>query len=313
MLRSGFVIAAAVLLVLAVSGLGLSLLANPTLVLGALPAEWAYRLALVKRSWQVEPDPRAPLPAARSMRPLRAIAHRGASRVAPENTLPAIRAALELGAEFIELDVRETADGIAVLMHDATVDRTTSGIGQVAELTLAELQQLDAGSWFGAAFVGTRVPTLRDALALIRGRACVVWDLKTAPSRATIDEFRAAGYAHSCLRVLSGKQGPEWQHRRAQLIWLWPEANLMPVLRSATDMPRLVEDHPNASAVWIPRGLDPARVVAAQAAGFEVFTTADFDWDARPGYEKIYAAGFDAILLDNFAAFNDFRRAVEPQ
>jgi glycerophosphoryl diester phosphodiesterase len=91
-------------------------------------------------------------------------AHRGASRTHPENTLPALHEAVRLGARMIEFDVRRTRDGALVLMHDATVDRTTDGAGVIADLSLAEVRRLDAGAWKGPEFTGTRVPTLREAL-----------------------------------------------------------------------------------------------------------------------------------------------------
>lgn len=93
-------------------------------------------------------------------------AHRGAMSTHPENTLPALEEALRLGAPMIEFDIQLTKDGALVLMHDATVDRTTSGKGRVAELTLAEIKALDAGVKFDKRFAGTRVPTFEEALAV---------------------------------------------------------------------------------------------------------------------------------------------------
>lgn len=92
------------------------------------------------------------------------IAHRGAAAIAPENTLAAMRLSFERGVDFVEADLHLSADGVPVLMHDPTVDRTTNGSGAVANLTLAELQTLDAGSWFGAEYAGERVPTLEQFL-----------------------------------------------------------------------------------------------------------------------------------------------------
>src|SRR5215471_13671861 len=91
-------------------------------------------------------------------------AHRGYSSDFPENTLPALGAALEAGADVAEIDVRLTRDDKLVLMHDTTVDRTTDGSGPVREMTLAEVKRLDAGSWFVRKFAGTRVPTLDEVL-----------------------------------------------------------------------------------------------------------------------------------------------------
>lgn len=91
-------------------------------------------------------------------------AHRGASRDAPENTLAAFRLALEMGADGVELDVQASKDGEAVVIHDFTVDRTTDGHGAVRDKTLAELKELDAGSWFDERFAGQRIPTLQEVI-----------------------------------------------------------------------------------------------------------------------------------------------------
>ena len=98
------------------------------------------------------------------------IAHRGMLRHAPENTLPAFAVCLELGVGF-ELDIRTTKDGHLVVLHDDSVERTTDGPSKsVRDLTLAEIKQLDAGSWFDPAFSGLRVPTLEEALSLVQKR-----------------------------------------------------------------------------------------------------------------------------------------------
>jgi glycerophosphoryl diester phosphodiesterase len=90
------------------------------------------------------------------------IAHRGRSGVAPENTLEAFRQAIDAGADAIELDVRLTRDGRLAVIHDRRVDRTTSGTGVIGKLTLAEIKEFDAGSWFGPGFKSARVPTLDE-------------------------------------------------------------------------------------------------------------------------------------------------------
>ncbi|MGC9355624.1 MAG: glycerophosphodiester phosphodiesterase family protein, partial [Mariniphaga sp.] len=91
-------------------------------------------------------------------------AHRGAMETHPENTIPAFREAVSAGAHMIEFDVQLTKDNELVVMHDATVDRTTNGTGKVSELTLAEIKKLDAGSWKTPEFKGLRVPTFREVL-----------------------------------------------------------------------------------------------------------------------------------------------------
>ncbi len=101
------------------------------------------------------------------------IAHRGASQRAPENTLAAFRLAFELGADAIELDTRLTVDGHVVVLHDASLERTTTGRGAVAQRSLRELKELDAGSHFGAQFAGERIPTLEEVFESIGAEALV--------------------------------------------------------------------------------------------------------------------------------------------
>ena len=96
----------------------------------------------------------------------RVIGHRGAAGAAPENTLAAVRKAKELGASWIEFDVKLTRDGHPVLFHDDRLERTTDGYGPVAATTFAQIRRLDAGAWFSPAFRGERVPMFEDVLAL---------------------------------------------------------------------------------------------------------------------------------------------------
>jgi len=98
------------------------------------------------------------------------IAHRGYSTRAPENTLAAIRAALDAKADSVEFDLHVAADGTPVLIHDASLGRTTNGLGPVRRRTLGQLRALDAGAWFSPAFEGERIPTLAEALEEVRGR-----------------------------------------------------------------------------------------------------------------------------------------------
>ena len=110
------------------------------------------------------------------------IAHRGASGsgLAPENTLAAFERAIQLGVDAVEFDVRSSRDGELVIMHDPTIDRTTDREGPVSELTFTQLREADAGAWFGPAFAGQRIPTLQEALDLLRHRAVAVVEIKSA-------------------------------------------------------------------------------------------------------------------------------------
>ncbi len=118
------------------------------------------------------------------------IAHRGASADAPENTLAAFRRALELGVDWIELDVRFSADQRLAVIHDPRLGRTTNGRGRVNQRTAQELSQLDAGSWFGRRFAGERVPLLEEVFEEVwPTRAGLLIEIKTEPS----DPAGAAG------------------------------------------------------------------------------------------------------------------------
>ena len=107
------------------------------------------------------------------------IAHRGASGIFPENTLSAFRAAIDARADMCELDVQLTRDGAVVVIHDETVDRTTDGEGEVAALTLEEIQRLDAGAKFkGGKVKGERIPTLDEVFAATSGKCGLNIELK---------------------------------------------------------------------------------------------------------------------------------------
>ncbi len=125
----------------------------------ARKATLVFMICLLTPDCRAE-DSHAPIP----------IAHRGLLRHAPENTLPAFSTCLDLGMGF-ELDIRTTKDGHLVVIHDETIERTTSSKSRfIQDMTLFEVQQLDAGGWFDPAFTGVRIPTLEETLALIKKR-----------------------------------------------------------------------------------------------------------------------------------------------
>lgn len=130
-----------------------------------------------------------------SARPL-VIAHRGDSAHRPENTLAAFAGALEVGATLVELDVQLTADGETVVLHDATLDRTSDGSGDVRRMSVAAVRAVSAGypALFGDQWKGERVPTLAEALSLLRDRARVMIEIK---SESVTDEVEGGVEAHT--------------------------------------------------------------------------------------------------------------------
>jgi glycerophosphoryl diester phosphodiesterase len=139
------------------------------------------------------------------------IAHRGAGSDAPENTLAAIRSAHAQGAKWIEVDIKITYDGVPILMHDDTLERTTSGHGLVAETTWDEMQKLDAGSKFAASYFNERVPCIEEVVKLILELdMSLVAELKPCPGR-----FKAT----TMVAMI-------------ELAKAWPERDLLPVISS---------------------------------------------------------------------------------
>jgi len=127
------------------------------------------------------------------------IGHRGANDIAPENTFPSFKIAVQLKADGIETDIRITKDDVLILMHDSNVHRTTNGTGEIADLTWDYIKNLDAGSWFGKSFVDTRVPLLDEFFAYVdrviaqNPNFLVVLDIKVpkvaAPIRALVNKY----------------------------------------------------------------------------------------------------------------------------
>lgn len=116
-------------------------------------------------------------------------AHRGASAEAPENTLAAFRRAIEVGADGIELDVHLSADGVPVVIHDETLERTTDGVGAVAAHSAEVLRRLDAGAWFDPLFTGERLPALEETLPLLAGRLRINLEVKEERAGQTVIEM----------------------------------------------------------------------------------------------------------------------------
>jgi glycerophosphoryl diester phosphodiesterase len=174
---------------------------------------------------------RSPLPGLASV-----IGHRGAAGRAPENTLAGLRKARELGAAWVEFDVMLTSDDVPILIHDETLQRTTTGRGRVARHTAAEIRALDAGAWFGPAFAGERVPTLDEAVALLL-------ELGLA---ANVEIKPSSGRAEATGEIVAERL------RRS-----WP-ADGPPLLLSSFARPALAAARQAAEA--IPRGLLAGRL-----------------------------------------------------
>jgi glycerophosphoryl diester phosphodiesterase len=109
---------------------------------------------------------------------IRIIAHRGGANLAPENTLAAFRQAIDLGVDMIEIDVHLSKDGHIMVIHDFTLDRTTTGKGKIADMTLKQIRKYDAGVKFNEKFRGEKVPTLDETMELLNGKTGLLIEIK---------------------------------------------------------------------------------------------------------------------------------------
>ena len=190
------------------------------------------------------------------------VAHRGASAYAPEHTLEAYRLAIEQGADFVEQDLAVTKDGVLVCIHDLTLDRTTnveevfparfsedtSGTiparrWLVADFTLAEIKQLDAGSWFDPRFAGARIPTFQEAIDLVKGKAGLYPELKDPAF------YRERGVSPERLLAAVVEQNGLAADRRTPLvIQSFDEATIKMLATALPNVPRVWLIEPGAAA-----------------------------------------------------------------
>ncbi len=227
------------------------------------------------------------------------IAHRGASASAPENTLAAFRRAAELGARWVEFDVKLTADGRPVVFHDDTLERTTDGAGRLAETSLADLADLDAGTWFDPDFAGALVPTLEETLDLLADmglganmelKPCPGRDVETA--RVGIDVARAMWPVEAPPLLISSFSRPALRVAR-EMAPQWPRGLL---LGGLTDDWRQEAEAAEAWSVHVDSTLIRARDVAEVVdAGYRVMVYTVND----PGRAaNLWDWGIDGIFTD---------------
>jgi glycerophosphoryl diester phosphodiesterase len=224
-----------------------------------------------------------------------AVAHRGLSPGFPENTLAAFRQSIARGIDAIELDLRGTADGEVVVIHDATVDRTTDGSGDVAGMTLRQLKALDAGSHAGARFRGQRIPTYAEVLQLAAGTGVdLLLDIKLSP---TLDKARIVRlteqHGAAPAVVVGARSIADLREFRA----LNPDLRTLAFVPDIASIESFVAAGADIVRLW-PHWIfaDGDLVRRVQAMGRPVWTTAD-DLP-RPGLEKLMRAGVDGILTD---------------
>jgi glycerophosphoryl diester phosphodiesterase len=223
------------------------------------------------------------------------IGHRGAAGYAPENTMASFEHGLALGADAIELDVHPTSDGELVVIHDPTLDRTTDGHGLVVAHSLAQIRELDAGSWFDAAFAGQRVPIFREVMQWAKGRTRVIIEIKQGPIfYPNVEELLLAALDETGMRdqVLVISFDHLSVHKLKQLAPDIPTGVLY--AGRCVNPVRLAHDaQADALMPYWPL-LTKDEVAAAHAAGLFIGP-----WGGpEQNYEFILATGVDAVIAD---------------
>jgi glycerophosphoryl diester phosphodiesterase len=226
---------------------------------------------------------------------LAVVAHRGLAGGVPENTLAAFTKAISLGVHLIEIDVRFTKDGHAVIMHDRSVNRTTNGEGYVRNMTLSEISSLDAGSWVSRGFAGQRVPTLEEALALAAGsRTGLLLDIKEG---GDAELRKIVALVERYAAVPSTLFGARSSRALENLQRINPNLNFIGFIRD----PELIEAFAASGAriirlwpEWIAG--DPSLITRVHALGCQVWVTAG---DAGRGEVRTLTdLGVDGVLTD---------------
>jgi glycerophosphoryl diester phosphodiesterase len=238
--------------------------------------------------------------------------HRGDRAEAPENTIPAFEAAFAAGLRVVETDVQLTADGYPVLLHDPTVDRTTDGTGAVADLTLEQVEALDAGSWYSAEFAGTRIPRLGEFLDL----------LAATPSTTALIELKEYWSRDQVRGILDGIYLRGLQDRVVFASFhlgtignLGQAAPAIPRVIIRRDLPAdpvgLVSFYGAIAIMTSPWSLEtyPDAVAGLHEAGYGVLV---YTLNSEKRWSEATAYGVDGIVTDSPSKLDDWIAATAP-
>ncbi len=226
-------------------------------------------------------------------------AHRGDSINTPENTIASIDLAIGI-ADLTEFDVRITADGELVLMHDSTVNRTTNGSGAVSSLTLAQIKTLDAGSWFSPAFAGEQVPTMAEAInAALLGGITPLVEPKTGSALDYYNEFVSLGLSPSDFRVISF----DWNFL-SDLNALDPSYNLGALGSGTLDQSTIDTIQANGADFisWAHPTINQSVVDLVQSNGMEIHT---WTVNSPSRMQELIDFGVDGITTDRPQVLRD--------
>lgn len=217
------------------------------------------------------------------------VAHRGAHVGIPENSLPAYEKAIDLGADFVEIDVRTTKDGKFVSIHNSTIDAYAKGAsGKVKDFTLAELRALDIGVRVGPKWQGTRIPTFEEILALCKGKIGIYLDLKEAPVPELVRIIKQHDMEHEVIWYASYNELDELKKA-------CPKCIPMPDPGRESDLPMLLKRfQPRVIASYCNR-ISPRFLKTCHEAGAVVIA----DDRSPKDWKQVLAWGLDGIQTDH--------------
>jgi len=234
----------------------------------------------------------------------RLFAHRGGGSLAPENTLAAIRLGQSLGYHAHEFDVKLSKDGVSMLLHDATLERTTTGKGRAADYPWADLVKLDAGAWHSAEFRGERLPTFAEVASLLRSQGTL----------ANVEIKPTPGFERETGEQVGREAARLWQGAAVPpLLSSFSFEALMAAKGAAPDLPRAWLASRFAEEDWEKLAaleavsihtnhakLDPANIARLHERGYRVllYTVNEVD-EAR----RLFGLGADGIITDNLREF----------
>ena len=237
--------------------------------------------------------------------------HRGDRSAAPENTLPALQGALDSTLDFVETDVQLTADGVPVLIHDETVDRTTDGTGAVADLTFSQLRELDAGSWYSPEFAGVVVPSLDEFLTVFA----------TSEKQALVE--LKGFWTEDEVRMVVGKVAASGSTHRVTFA-SFDFTTIMNLRAAAPEVPRVIIQrllpadpvglarHFDAIAILTSPGsveAHPDAVADMHEAGLGLLL---YTLNSRQRWSEALALGVDGIITDKPSNLDEWLAATAP-
>lgn len=230
----------------------------------------------------------------------RIVCHRGARLNAPENTFASAELALQQGGSIIELDVRQSSDGVLYVMHDERVDRTTNGSGKLSELSSSEIDELDAGAWFHDRFAAQRVPRLRDYLSKFAQRAGFYLEIKLADCADVAELVGDLGIEDRCFTFSFDAE------MRQQMQVHAPNIRRMIHWTTAGSTQSAINKHGASIVEFHEHDFSEIDIIQCQKAGLDVMFYTDRQDTKR--FRDVLELQMDFVNIDHIKTFDELKK-----